>query len=132
MGQVAMGITHQKVSEPEPRGERVAKFVEEHMEIHKGLCLGELAFRLRVDKRDLQRLLRDRSCGWRLEDSLAAYFGDIFVEAIFRPIIGQGVSQREQELQRELIEITARHERLKRERADRRAERQAAGGDHPG
>lgn len=122
MGEVAMGITRQKVGEPAPRGERVAKYVEDYVEAHKGLSLGELAFRLRADKRDLQRLVRDRSCGWRLEDALAAYFGDDFVDAVFRPIIGAGPSIRERELERERIEIAARRERLEKERADRRAQ----------
>lgn len=125
MEQVAMGITNQKVSEPEPRGERVAKYVEDYLDVHKGLSLGELSFRLKVDKRDLQRLIRDRSCGWRLEDALAAYFGDDFVEAIFRDIVGSGPAQRERELERERAEIAARRERLERERADRRAQAQA-------
>jgi hypothetical protein len=128
MGQVAMGITHQKVTEPEPRGERVAKYVEAYLEACRGLSLGELAFRLQADKRDLQRLVRDRSCGWRLEDALAAYFGDDFVDAVFRPVIGAGPSIRERELERERIEIAARKARLDKERAARRAEIQAVRG----
>lgn len=123
-----VGITNQKVSEPEPRGERVAKFVEDYLDAHKGLCIGELAFRLKADKRDLQRLVRDRSCGWRLEDALAAYFGDLFVDAIFKPVIGQGRSKREQELEREYAEIAELRERIERERARRRTEARSASG----
>jgi hypothetical protein len=113
-----LGFTNQKSNEPDPRGERVAAFVDDYMRTHPGLTVGELAFRLRADKRDLQRLIRDRSCGWRLEDALAAYFGDLFVEAVFRPVVGDGPSRRERELERERAEIAARRERLERERAE--------------
>ena len=95
---------------PKPRGERVACYVESYLARHGGLSLGELAHRLGRDKRDMQRLLRDRSCGWRLEDALAEYFGDDFVEAIFRPVIGSGLCRRETELERELNEIASRRE----------------------
>lgn len=121
MGQ-ALGITNRNSNEPDPRGERVARYVDDYLAAHQGLALGELAFRLRADKRDLQRLLRDRSCGWRLEDALAAYFGDDFIETIFRPVIGTGAAIRERELDRERTEIAARNERLQR---DRQARRQA-------
>jgi hypothetical protein len=124
MGQVLVGITNQNSNVP-ARGERVAAYVADYLEARAGLSLGELAFRLNADKRDLQRLLRDRSCGWRLEDALAAYFGDDFVDAVFRPVIGAGPSLREIELERERIEIAARKARLERERAERRAEREA-------
>lgn len=93
------------------------------MQAHPGLSQGELAFRLRVDKRDMQRLLRDRSCGWRLEDALAAYFGDDMVEAVFAPVIGTGPSRRQIELDRERAELNARHERLQRDRQARREDR---------
>lgn len=121
MRALTVGSTYQKVTEPESRGERVASFVDEYLSAHPGLALGELAFRLKTDKRDLQRLVRDRSCGWRLEDSLAAYFGDEFVEHIFRPVVGHGPSRRLRELDRERAEIAARHERLQRDRAARRS-----------
>ena len=118
MRDLALGITDRNSNEPDPRGERVASFVDDYLKSHPGLSLGELAFRLRSDKRDLQRLVRDRSCGWRLEDQLAAYFGDLFVEAVFRPVIGDGPSRRERELDRERAEIAARKERLERDRAE--------------
>ena len=53
-----------------------------------------------MDKRDLRRLLNEQSVGWRLEDSLAAYFGDDFVEAVFRPVVGDRGSQRLREIER--------------------------------
>lgn len=116
-------FTHGKVSEPESRGERVAAYLDDYLNHQRGLSISELAFRLKADKRDLQRLLRDRSCGWRLEDRLAAYFGDDFIEHVFRPVIGTGPSRREAELERERAEIAARRARLERDRAARRADR---------
>lgn len=113
-----MGFTHQNDSVP-ARGERVARYVDEYLAVHRGLSLGELAFRLRVDKRDLGRLLRDRSCGWRLEDALAAYFGPTFVDEVFTPLFPSGRSIRELELERERAEIAARYERLARDRQAR-------------
>jgi hypothetical protein len=114
--------TNQKVTEPvAPRGERVAEFVETYLKDHPGLSQGELAFRIRADKRDVQRLLRDRSVGHRLEEALAAYFGDWFVETIFRPVIGDCPSQRERELERERADIAARRGLLERQRAEHRA-----------
>lgn len=115
-----MGITNQTDSVP-ARGERVAAYVDAYIVRHRGLSVGELAFRLRVDKRDLGRLLRDRSCGWRLEDALAAYFGPDFVEAVFSAVLGSGPSIRERELERERAEIEARHQQLERLRAARQA-----------
>jgi hypothetical protein len=105
------------------RGERVAAYVEAYLRAHEGLSLGELAFRLRADKRDMRRLLNERSCGWRLEDALAAYFGPDFVDAVFAPVCGSGPSLRERELERERAEIAARRERLERDRAARQMAR---------
>lgn len=113
------GFTVEKLILP-PRGERVAKFVEDYLAAHEGLSAPELAFRLHADKRDLERLLRDRSVGWRLEDKLAAYFGRIFIEALFPSEHFGGRSFREQELARELAELEAINARLERERAARR------------
>lgn len=103
------------------RGERVADYVSAYLRTHPGLSLGELAFALRADKRDLRRLLDLKSVGWRLEDQLAAYFGDDFVEAVFRPVIGDGPSRRQKELDRERAEIAARAERIARDRAEARS-----------
>lgn len=100
-----------------PRGERVAAFVDDYLSKHAGLSLGELAFRLKAEKRDLQRLLRDRSVGPNLEDALAAYFGPIFGYAIWGDLWGSGPSKREKELERERVELAARRERLERHRA---------------
>jgi hypothetical protein len=117
-----MGNYEQKVSEPEPRGERVAAYVEHYLNSHKGLSLGELAFRLKADKRDMQRLIRDRSCGWKLEDRIAAYFGDDFIDhAIRRPLLGDGPSIRELELDNERADIARRNLDLERARAARRS-----------
>lgn len=115
-----MGFTDQNSNVP-ARGERVAQYVDSYLTRHRGLSIGELAFRLRADKRDLQRLVRDRSCGWRLEDALAAYFGPDFVEAVFAAVIGDGPSIRLQELERERAEIHARTEALQRLRSARSA-----------
>jgi hypothetical protein len=114
-----LGCIDQNSNVPD-RPERVATYVAEYLAAHRGLSLGELAFRLNADKRDLQRLIRDRSCGHRLEDKLAAYFGDDFVEAVFRPVVGSGPSRRQQELDRERAEIQARHDRLHRDRQARK------------
>lgn len=103
------------------RGERVADYLESYLSAHHGLSVGELAFRLKADKRDLRRLLQDRSCGWRLEDALAAYFGPDFVDAVFAPVIGRGPSIREKELERERAELAARRERLERRREEDRS-----------
>ena len=102
------------------RGERVAAYVEDYLKHHGGLTLGDLAFRLKADKRDLQRLIRDRSVGHALEDSLASYFGRDFAEAIFGTLWGAGPSKRERELDREKAELAARRERLERLREDDR------------
>lgn len=114
-----MGFTDRNDSLP-TRGARVAAYVEEYMQAHRGLSVGELAFRLRVDKRDLRRLLNDKSCGSRLEDALAAYFGPDFVDQVFRHLWPDGRSIREKELDRERAEIAARRERLECDRASRR------------
>ena len=108
-----MGLSDKKDTVP-GRGERVASYVEAYLKAHPGLSLGELAFRLRADKRDLRRLLNDRSVGHRLEDSLAAYFGADFVDALFP--MARGPAGREQELDRERSAIAARRERLERDR----------------
>jgi len=110
------------------RGERVAAWVEDYMRIH-GLAIGELAFRIRGDKRDIRRLLNDRSCGSRLEDALASYFGWPFVEAVFTPVVGADpVAALEKEIERERAEIAAREERLARLRSADRARGSVAGG----
>lgn len=113
------GITVNKDTLPS-RGERVAGWVEDYMAAHGDLTVSELAFRLHADKRDLRRLLQDRSCGWRLEDSLAAYFGWDFVEAVFTPAVGADpLTAREIELAQHQAQAAAMHARILRERAAR-------------
>jgi len=121
------------------RGERVADFVDDYLQHHGGLSISELAFRLRADKRDLQRLLRDHSVGHALEDACAAYFGPIFGEAVWGGLWGSGPSKRERELEQEKAELAARRERLERLRAEDReaaavvrARRRMAAGDNRG
>ncbi len=110
------------------RGERVATWVEDYLRQH-GLAVGELSFRLRADKRDIRRLLNERSCGSRLEDALAAYFGWPFIEAVFTPVVGADpVAALEQEIERERAEIAARERRLARMRSADRARGSVAGG----
>lgn len=106
-------------SNTDPRGVRVAAYVRSYLNLHKGLSLGELAFRLKVDKRDLYRLVNDESCGWRLEDRLAAYFGPTFVDEVFAPLFPSGRSIRELELEQERADMAARNERLERDRQAR-------------
>lgn len=130
MMESALGFYEQNSSLPvPPRGERVAKYVDDYLAVHRGLSLGELSFRLRADKRDMQRLIRDRSCGPRLEDALAAYFGPDFCEAVFGPLWGDGPSIREREIERERAEIAARNAHLDRLWEARRTGRPA---DSPG
>lgn len=111
------GFTSRMVRVP-TRGERVASFVEDYLACHPGLTVGELAFRIRADKRDLHRLIRDRSVGHALEDALAVYFGRIFGEAIFGNLWGRGPSCRERHLANELAEIAASRGRLEALRND--------------
>ena len=99
-----------------PRGERVAAWVEDHMRL-TGSGVGEVAFRIRADKRDVRRLLADRSCGPRLEDALAAYFGWPFIESVFTPVVGSDpLTALERELEARLAQAAAVHERLEKER----------------
>lgn len=105
-----MGFSRRNDTDPERRGERVARWVEDYMRV-QGCCAAEVAFRIRQDKRDVQRLLSLRSCGHRLEDALAAYFGWPFVEAVMAPVIDDSI---ETEIAKERAEIAAREERIAR------------------
>lgn len=107
----------QKVNQP-PRGERIAAYVDDYLTVRRGMTLGELAFALRADKRDLQRLLREKSCGPRLEEDLHQYFGREFGEAIFGHLWGDGPSRRERDLERQRAEHAARRERIESERLE--------------
>lgn len=110
MTELALGFSREKHLLPEHRGERVARWVESYMDNH-GCSLSEVAFRVRQDKRDLERLIVQRSCGHRLEDALARFFGWPFVEAVMAPVIDHSI---EAEIAKERAEIAAREERLAR------------------
>jgi hypothetical protein len=110
MKELALGFSRENHTFPEHRGERVAAYVEAYMASH-GCSLAEIAFRVRQDKRDLERLISQRSCGHRLEDALAGHFGWPFVEAVMAPVIDNTI---EAEIARERAEIAAREERLSR------------------
>lgn len=104
------------------RGARVAAWVQAQLEA-SGRTVSELAFAARVDKRDLRRLLNPpHSCGHRLEDDLAAYFGWDFTEAVMTPVHGADpTTARERELEQRLSQAAALHARVERERALRTA-----------
>lgn len=110
MTETAMGFSRENHTLPDRRGERVAQWVKSYMDT-QGCSPGEVAFRIRQDKRDVERLLSLKSCGHRLEDALAAYFGWPFVEAVMAPVIDSSI---EAEIARERAEIAAREERLSR------------------
>jgi hypothetical protein len=101
------------------RGERIATWVENYMQ-RNGLGVGELAFRVGADKRDIRRLITDRSCGPRLNDDLEAAFGWDFIEQVATPVVGADpISAREAELERHIRQVEALHARIERERAAR-------------
>jgi hypothetical protein len=121
MNLATVGCMDKKSNYP-ARGERVAAWVDRYM-AESGLTVGELAFRARVDKRDLRRLLNPpHNCGWRLEDDLAAFFGWTFTEAVMTPVHGADpLTAKERELEQRLSQAAALHERVERERALRTA-----------
>lgn len=128
MTAATVGFMDKKDSTPS-RGSRVAAYVETHMR-RRGLGIGELAFAAGVDKRDLRRLLTEQSCGWRLEDALAAFFGWDFTHAVMTPVHGADhLTALEVEIERERNEIAARENRLARLRSARRARSAVAGGE---
>ena len=107
---IAMGFAGEKTTVPAHRGQRVAAWVRDYLGAQK-CSVAELAFRVRQDRRDVQRLLDTESCGHRLEDALAAYFGWPFVRAVMAPVVDTSI---EAEIAREKAEIAAREERLAR------------------
>lgn len=123
MGLIEMGFSTQKYTLPERRGERVAQWVSDYMAA-QGCTASEVAFRIRQDKRDVHRLLELKSCGHRLEDALAAYFGWPFVEAVMAPVIETTL---EAEIARERAEISAREERIARLERARKGHRASPG-----
>jgi hypothetical protein len=106
----ALGFDRKETTLPAHRGERVAAWVEDYLRIQH-CSVAELAFRIRQDRRDVQRLIDTKSCGHRLEDALASYFGWPFVEAVMAPVIDNSI---EAEIARERAEIAAREERIAR------------------
>lgn len=105
-----LGFYREETTIPAHRGQRVAAWVEDYLAAQK-CSVAELAFRIRQDRRDVQRLLDNKSCGHRLEDALAAYFGWGFVRAVMAPVVDTSI---EAEIAREKAEIAAREERLAR------------------
>lgn len=108
--EASLGTYQRETTIPAHRGQRVAAWVEDYLAAQK-CSVAELAFRIRQDRRDVQRLLDVKSCGHRLEDALAAYFGWLFVRAIMAPVIDNNI---EAEIAREKAEIAAREDRLAR------------------
>ena len=106
----SLGFSVKETTLPGHRGERVAAWVSDYMRVQR-CSVAELAFRIAQDRRDLQRLIDTKSCGHRLEDALAGYFGWPFVEAVMAPVIDSSI---EAEIAKERAEIAAREERLAR------------------
>lgn len=94
-----------------------------------GLSIGELAFKVRADKRDIRRLLHDRSCGPRLNDALEETFAWDFIEQVATPVVGADpITAREREVEKRLSQAAALHARVEREREVRaRAQAPVAG-----
>lgn len=107
---LAMGFSREKTTVPAHRGERIAAWLGDRIASEK-TTVAEIAFRIRQDRRDVQRLLDTNSCGHRLEDALAAHFGWPFVRAVMAPVIDTEI---EAEIARERAEIAAREARLAR------------------
>ncbi len=113
-----MGFTDRKDRFP-ARGERIARWVERYMQ-EQGLTISELAFRVKADKRDIRRLLVDRSCGPRLNDDLEVAFEWDFIEEVATPVVGADpITARERALEQRLTQAAALHARIERDRASR-------------
>jgi type II secretory pathway component PulM len=122
-----VGITDKSDRFPQ-RGERIARWLETYMDA-RGLSVAEIAFRVKADKRDIRRLLNERSCGPRLNDDLEAAFGWDFIEHVATPVVGADpLTAREREVEQRLAEAAAIQARLERDRASRAARR--AGLEH--
>lgn len=110
------------------RGERIASWVERYMQAH-GLTVSELAFRVNADKRDVRRMLAERTCGSRLNDDLEAAFGWDFIEQVATPVVGADpLTFREAQLEQHQAQVAAIHARLERERAARSTPSGVGGG----
>jgi hypothetical protein len=110
-----------------PRGERIAAWVEQYMQRH-GLNVGELAFKVGADKRDVRRLLNEKSCGPRLNDLLEWAFGHEFVDAVALATAGDRIASLEREIAHERARMAARESQLAREKALHHARAAATGG----
>jgi hypothetical protein len=128
MSAVHMGFSARSDRYP-PRGERIAAWVDDYMRRH-GLSVGELCFRVQADKRDIRRLLNDRSCGPRLNDALEEAFGPDFIDAVAAPVVGgDRITVLEREIASEKARIAALDARVAREKAARRARDASPGGE---
>lgn len=107
---LALGFSREKTTVPAHRGERIAAWLRDRIASER-TTVAEVAFRIRQDRRDVQRVLDTNSCGHRLEDALAAHFGWPFVRAVMAPVIDNEI---EAEIAREQAEIAAREARLAR------------------
>ena len=120
--ELAVGFTDRNDRKP-ARGERIARWLESYMHAY-GLSVGEVAFRVKADKRDIRRLLVDRSCGPRLNDDLEAAFGWDFIEEVATPVVGADpITAREKAIEETLAAAAALNARLERDRAARAAAR---------
>lgn len=127
MRDMAVGFSAKNDTVP-PRGARIAAWVRAHMERH-GLSIGELAFKVQADKRDLRRLLNDNSCGPRLNDLLDETFGFEFIDAVAAPLVGgDRIASLEKEIANEKAIVSAREAQLARLKAASRARVTQSGG----
>ena len=127
MRALELGITARSDRYP-PRGERIAAWVREYM-ARTGLSVGELAFKVQADKRDVRRLINENSCGPRLNDALEEAFGTDFIDDVSRPVVGDRIARLEREIANDRARIEARHAQIKRERAARMAHGSSVGGE---
>lgn len=110
------------------RGERIAAWVEDYM-ARTGATASEFAFRTRADKRDIRRLINEKSCGPRLNDALEEVFGYDFIDAVALPVVGDRITALEREIANERARMAAKDAQVTRERALRRARAAAPGGE---
>lgn len=110
-----------------PRGERIASWVRDYMR-RVGLSVGELAFKVQADKRDIRRLINENSCGPRLNDALEEAFGTDFIDDVSRPVVGDRIARLEREIASERAKMAAKDAQINRERAARVARAAVDGG----
>lgn len=131
MTQVVVGFMERMSRKPQaypPRGERIARWVQDYM-ARQRVAVAELAFRINVDRRDLTRLIRERSIGPRLNDALEEAFGCEFIDAVAAPVVGgDRITVLEREIASEKARIAALDARLEREKTARRALDASLGG----